>query len=60
MTTIHADELQPGDVVVYHGAAHRISRVIRQGGWDWPIAIDDTGWGIALGHGLMDVERLAA
>ena len=60
MTTIHADEIEPGDVVVYDGHLHRITCVERCPGWAWPIAADGTGWAIALGHQLVDVERLAA
>jgi hypothetical protein len=57
MTAIRADELQPGDVVVYNKHNHRIIHVDRRDGWAWPIAIDDTGWAIALGHHLIDVYR---
>ena len=60
MTTIHADELQPGDVVVYDGHARHIAHVVRRDGWAWPIAADDTGWAIALDHQLIDVHRTAA
>jgi hypothetical protein len=60
MTTIHADELQPGDVVAYNGRSHRITRVHRRDGWAWPVAADDTGWAIALNHHLIDVHRPAA
>jgi hypothetical protein len=60
MTTIHADELQPGDVVVYDGHNHKITRVDRRDGWAWPIAADDTGWAIALDHHLIDVHRKTA
>jgi hypothetical protein len=60
MTTIQAHELQPGDVVVYNGHLHRITQVERCAGWSWPIAADGTGWAIALGQQLVDVERLAA
>jgi hypothetical protein len=59
MTTIHADELLPGDVVVYGGHYHQITHVERRGGWSWPVAADDTGWAIALGHHLIDVLRNA-
>ena len=59
MTTIHADELQPGDVVVYHGQDHLITDVERRAGWAWPVAADGTGWAIALGRQLLDVLRLA-
>jgi hypothetical protein len=55
MATIHADELQPGDVVVYDGQHHRVARVDRRDGWSWPIAADDTGWAIALDHELIDI-----
>jgi hypothetical protein len=60
MTTIHADELRPGDVVAYDGHNHVITHVERDDGWAWPIAADGTGWAIALGHQLIDVQRRAA
>jgi hypothetical protein len=60
MTTIHADELQPGDVIVYDGHMRRITHVDREDGWAWPIAADDTGWAIALSHRFIDVQRVAA
>ena len=60
MTTIHADEIQPGDVVVYEGHCHRITCVDRRDGWAWPIARDGTGWAIALGVHLVDLQRRAA
>ena len=60
MTTIHADELRPGDVVVYNGHNHQITRVDRRAGWAWPIAGDGTGWPMALDHQLIDVHRKAA
>jgi hypothetical protein len=60
MTTIHADELRPGDVIVYGGHIHRITHVDREEGWAWPVAADDTGWAIALSHQLIDVQRVAA
>jgi hypothetical protein len=60
MATIRADELQPGDVVVYGGRRHRIARVDRRDGWAWPIAADNTGWAIALDSKLIDVHRKAA
>ena len=57
MITIHADELQPGDVIDDHGACHRVTTVNRGNGWAWPVASDGTGWAIALGHELVEVER---
>ena len=54
---IHADELRPGDVVEYHGHAHRITEVSRHDGWAWPIAVDGTGWAMALDHCLVSVFR---
>jgi hypothetical protein len=60
MTTIHADQLRPGDVVVYEGSLRRITEVERRDGWAWPVAADGTGWAIALGDQLVDVQRLAA
>lgn len=59
MTTIHADELRPGDVVAYRGERHLITDIERHAGWAWPIAADGTGWAIALGHQLVDVQRRA-
>jgi hypothetical protein len=50
MTTIHADELRTGDVVEYLGTSHRVTHVDRHAGWAWPVAYDDRGWAIALGH----------
>jgi hypothetical protein len=57
MTTIHADELEPGDVVAYDGHCHVITNVERRDGWAWPVAADGTGWAIALGHQLINVQR---
>ena len=60
MTTtisIHADELRPGDLLDYCGRPHRITDVVRRSGWSWPIAVDGTGWGIALGDGPLSVWR---
>jgi hypothetical protein len=59
-TTIHADELQSGDVVVYDGHVRQIVQVDRRDGWAWPIGTDSTGWGIALGDQLIEVRRAAA
>jgi hypothetical protein len=60
MMTIYSDDLQPGDIVDYHGEPHRVSHVERHNGWAWPIAFDDTGWAIALGHDIVVVDRPAA
>jgi hypothetical protein len=57
MTTIHADDLRPGDVVRYDGGVHEITLVERREGWAWPVAADGTGWAIALGHHLINVDR---
>ena len=59
MSMIHADELQPGDVVEHGGVRHAVRRVDRRPGWAWPIASDDDGWAIALDHHLIDVVRAA-
>ena len=58
MATIHADDLQPGDVVVYAGELHQVTRVRRADGWAWPIAYDNAGWAMALGHDLIDLQRV--
>ena len=60
MTTIYADRLQPGDVVDDHGQPHQVTHVDRRDGWAWPIAFDDAGWAMALGHVLLVVHRPAA
>ena len=58
MTTIHADELRPGDVVDYHGQSHCVTDIDRHGGWSFPVAFDDAGWAIALGENdLVVVDR---
>jgi hypothetical protein len=57
---IHADELRAGDVLDYHGLRHRVARVDRQAGWSWPIAVDESGWAIALDHNIIEIERGAA
>ena len=59
MTTIPSAELKPGDILQYHGRTHCVSRVVRRDGWAWPVASDDAGWAIALGHDLVVVERAA-
>ncbi len=60
MTTIFADQLQPGDVIEYAGRLHTVSHVDRKAGWSWPIAVDDTGWAMALGHHPINIMRTAA
>jgi hypothetical protein len=58
MTTIHADELRPGDVVDYHGQRHCVTHIDRHGGWAFSVAFDDAGWAIALGEtDLLVVDR---
>jgi hypothetical protein len=59
MTTIRADKMQPGDVIVYNGLSHTITLVAYRDGWAWPVAADGTGWAIALDDGLVDVHRRA-
>jgi len=48
-TTIHTDELRPGDIVDYHGQRHCVTHIDRHGGWAFSVAFDDAGWAIALG-----------
>jgi hypothetical protein len=57
---IHTDELRPGDAFDWDGHVHMITFVERRDGWAWPIAVDGTGWAIALGHHLIDVDRTAS
>ena len=60
MMKIYADELRPGDVVAHDGHTRRITDVDRRAGWAWPIAVDGSGWAIALDHRLIDVHVDAA
>jgi hypothetical protein len=60
MTRIHADEVRPGDVLEYGGRLHAVTHVERRAGWSWPVAADDSGWAIALGHELVTVHNRAA
>ena len=60
MTTIYADGLERGDIVDYHGQLRLVTHVDRRNGWAWPIAFDDAGWAMALGHVLVVVHRPAA
>ena len=53
--SVHAHELRPGDVLDYGGHAHRITDVVQHPGWSWPIALDGTGWAIALTSRLVTV-----
>ena len=55
MTTIYADNLQPGDVVDYHGHPHQVTHVDRRDRWAWPVAFDDARWALALGHDVVAV-----
>jgi hypothetical protein len=55
--SIHADELRPGDVVDHGGRRHRITQVVQGIGASWPVAVDGTGWAIALGRQPLDVLR---
>ena len=59
MSTINisASQLRPGDVVSYGGHWHRITNVVRHAGGSWPVAIDNTGWAIALGERQLSVRR---
>ena len=60
LTEIPADELRPGDVVVDDGGCpHEVAHVDQRDGWSWPIAFDDSGWAIAVGHHHVAVYRAA-
>ena len=47
---LHLDELLPGDRFVRDGCERRITDVIHRAGMAWPVAVDGTGWAIALDH----------
>ena len=58
MTTIPADEIRPGDVVVHDGRDHRITHVDRRAGWAWPIAVRRHRLGHRAGPpGLLHLRR---
>ncbi len=54
---ISANQLRAGDVVDYGEGWHRITDVVRRVGGSWPIAVDGTGWAIALGDRPVTVSR---
>jgi hypothetical protein len=54
---LYADEIRPGDIIMYEGRHHRITGVPRRAGWAWPVATDGTGWAIALDHRLITASR---
>ena len=53
-------DVRPGDVVVDGGHRRRITDVRRGAGWSWPVAVDGTGWAIALGRRPVTVARSAS
>jgi hypothetical protein len=53
--SISANQLRAGDVVEYGGRWHRVTNVVRPPGGSWPIAVDGTGWSIALGDSAVSV-----
>ena len=55
--SISANQLRAGDIVDYGGRWHRVTDVVRRGGGSWPIAVDGTGWAIALGDRPVTVRR---
>ena len=55
--SMQADELRPGDLLDYGGRPHRITDIVRRAGWAWPIALDGTGWAIALDRQPLIVWR---
>ena len=55
--SISANQLRTGDVVDYGGRWHRITDVVRRVEGSWPIAVDGTGWAIALGDRPVTVSR---
>jgi hypothetical protein len=57
-TSVHGNELRPGDLLDYEGRAHRITDVVWRPGWSWPIALDGTGWAIALSDRVVSIGRV--
>ena len=39
------------------GHPHEVTHIDRLSGWAWPVAFDDAGWAMALGHDLVLVQR---
>jgi hypothetical protein len=35
-----------------------VTHIDRHPGWAFPVAFDDAGWAIALGHDLVAVDRV--
>jgi hypothetical protein len=56
--SITANQLRAGDMVDYGGRWHQITDVVRRVGASWPIAVDGTGWAIALGDSPVSVRRV--
>ena len=55
--SISANQLRAGDFVDYGGHWHRVTGVVRRVGGSWPVAVDGTGWAIALGDRPVRVRR---
>jgi hypothetical protein len=55
--SISANQLRAGDVVSYGGHWHRVTNVVRRAGGSWPVAVDGTGWAIALRDRPLRVRR---
>jgi len=55
--SINANQLRPGDFVEYGGRQHRITDVVRRAGFSWPVAVDGTGWAMALDQRTITVRR---
>jgi hypothetical protein len=56
--SISANQLRAGDIVDYDGRWHRVTDVARRVGGAWPIAVDGTGWAMALGDRAVNVRRV--
>jgi hypothetical protein len=57
MINIRSAELGPGDVLSYGGQRRRITAVLQRPGWSFPVAVDGTGWAIALDDRPLTVMR---
>jgi hypothetical protein len=55
--SVQAVEVRPADFIEVGHEVRRIARVALEHGWAWPVAFDDSGWGMALGNQVVTIWR---